>query len=66
MSQVKMLMPISGFGVAAVDHNEDCVRLGTSRDKSCFDLHYPFASMRVKFFDDRVLRKKIAGTRIFT
>ena len=42
--------------------SQNCVRLGTSRDKKC-----SFKSLRVKFFDDhRVSRKKIAGEMIFT
>ena len=42
--------------------SQNCVRLGTSRDKKC-----AFKSLRVKFFDDhRVSRKKIAGEIIFT
>ena len=42
--------------------SQNCVRLGTSRDKKCL-----FQVASSKFLDDRrVLRKKIAGTRIFT
>ena len=42
--------------------SQNCVRLGTSRDKKRL-----FQVASSKFFDDRrVLRKKIAGTRIFT